>query len=214
MRIRSFSVSRFRSINEAKKITLSSPTILIGKNNEGKSNFLAALLISIQAINSGTAMRIYRNSSGAVVRIGRTLVTDKRRNSGYIWERDYPKNLVGSKSPKYSSFVVEFEMTDNEVDEFYAKTNSKINTILPIEVRFDDKNTVEFSVRKQGKAKAVLDKKIGDIVEYLAKKVDINYIPAIRTEQNALRTIRALVGQQFASRRRQSTRMPSRRLGV
>ena len=47
MRLVSFSVSNFRSITTAKKVPLSNYSILVGANNEGKSNILNALAIAM-----------------------------------------------------------------------------------------------------------------------------------------------------------------------
>ena len=43
MEIVSFSATNYRSITKAHKVVFSSITVLIGKNNEGKSNLLRAL---------------------------------------------------------------------------------------------------------------------------------------------------------------------------
>ena len=47
MELVNFSVTNFRSITTAHKITISGTTILIGKNNEGKSNILKGLDIAM-----------------------------------------------------------------------------------------------------------------------------------------------------------------------
>ncbi|MBK8686880.1 MAG: AAA family ATPase [Betaproteobacteria bacterium] len=46
MELVSFSVSNYRSITSAYKLPIRSPTVLIGPNNEGKSNILRALVTS------------------------------------------------------------------------------------------------------------------------------------------------------------------------
>lgn len=43
MKLISFSITNYRSITTAHKIEMSNLTILVGKNNEGKSNILNAL---------------------------------------------------------------------------------------------------------------------------------------------------------------------------
>ena len=47
MKLTGLSITNFRSIKKAQNIKLSDTTVLIGKNNEGKSNFLAALAICL-----------------------------------------------------------------------------------------------------------------------------------------------------------------------
>lgn len=47
MRLINFSVTNFRSVTRAHRIALSNLTILIGRNNEGKSNLLRALDVAM-----------------------------------------------------------------------------------------------------------------------------------------------------------------------
>ena len=50
MKLLSFSVTNYRSITSAQGVTLSQKTVLIGRNNEGKSNVLRALQTSMQLL--------------------------------------------------------------------------------------------------------------------------------------------------------------------
>ena len=50
MKLVEFSVTNFRSITKAHKIKLQDMTVLLGKNNEGKSNLLTALNVAMEAI--------------------------------------------------------------------------------------------------------------------------------------------------------------------
>jgi len=50
MKLVDFSVTNFRSITKAYKISLKNLTVLVGKNNEGKSNLLTALNIAMRAM--------------------------------------------------------------------------------------------------------------------------------------------------------------------
>jgi AAA15 family ATPase/GTPase len=50
VRLVNFSVSNFRSITAAHKVPISNTTILIGRNNEGKSNVLKALSFAMNAL--------------------------------------------------------------------------------------------------------------------------------------------------------------------
>jgi AAA15 family ATPase/GTPase len=45
MKLKSFTVERYRSITKAKKIRLGRVTVLVGPNNEGKSNLLRSLRV-------------------------------------------------------------------------------------------------------------------------------------------------------------------------
>jgi AAA15 family ATPase/GTPase len=50
MKLIGFSVTNFRSITKAHKVSLSDTTVLIGRNNEGKSNLLKALDIAMSIL--------------------------------------------------------------------------------------------------------------------------------------------------------------------
>lgn len=47
MELVNFSVTNFRSITKAHKVSVSDTTVLIGRNNEGKSNLLRALDVAM-----------------------------------------------------------------------------------------------------------------------------------------------------------------------
>ena len=51
MRLTSFSVTNYRSIRDINEFPVDIETILIGKNNEGKSNVLKALDMAMNTIN-------------------------------------------------------------------------------------------------------------------------------------------------------------------
>jgi putative ATP-dependent endonuclease of OLD family len=50
VRLVNFSVTNYRSITVAHKIGISDVTVLIGKNNEGKSNLLRALDVAMHLL--------------------------------------------------------------------------------------------------------------------------------------------------------------------
>ena len=83
MKLVSFTVNNYRSITSANRIPISDITILVGKNNEGKSNLLRAINISM------TALRLYQDS-----------IWIRRSRSLYDWETDYPVSLQKSKKKK------------------------------------------------------------------------------------------------------------------
>jgi len=50
MQLVNFSVTNYRSITKAHKINLQNITVLVGRNNEGKSNILMALNVGKRQI--------------------------------------------------------------------------------------------------------------------------------------------------------------------
>lgn len=58
MELVSFSVTNYRSITTAYKLPVKQATILIGPNNEGKSNILRALVTALEVLQSLGGRRI------------------------------------------------------------------------------------------------------------------------------------------------------------
>lgn len=177
MKLVSFTVNNYRSITSANKIAISDITILVGKNNEGKSNLLRAINLSM------ITLRYYQDPFG--IRRSRTL---------YDWETDYPVSLQKSKKKKKESeFTLEFELTPSEVQEFKNRYNHVLNGYLPIRISFDQNNRPILKVVKNGKGSKELNQKSRYICKYIAQNIEFNYIPAVRTEEDALREIRRQV---------------------
>ena len=68
MKLVKFSVTNFRSILKAHDIPISDTTVLVGKNNEGKSNLLKALSIAMNAISYHAMEAKRRNSGHSIMR--------------------------------------------------------------------------------------------------------------------------------------------------
>ncbi|MDP3988082.1 MAG: AAA family ATPase, partial [Candidatus Levybacteria bacterium] len=141
-----FSVTNFRSITIAHKVALSGTTILIGKNNEGKSNILKALDIAMLALQEHA------------VEDGRRLVRRSVRNDdrSYYWQRDFPVGLQTRKTGTQSIFRLEFLLEDGEVTEFVERIKSHLNGTLPIEIKIGKDNRVSIKVAKRGKGGTAL----------------------------------------------------------
>lgn len=91
MKICNFSVKDYRSITSAKKISMSNLTVLVGKNNEGKSNLLRALALAMDI------MKHYSRNPKSLI-FSKYGIIDS-----YNWERDYPISLQ-TKKPSGSIF--------------------------------------------------------------------------------------------------------------
>ena len=83
MKLVNFSVTNYRSITTAHKINLHNLTVLVGKNNEGKSNLISALRLAMEIINY-------------ITRISRRNLP----SSLYLWQEDFPISLQNCKKNK------------------------------------------------------------------------------------------------------------------
>src|SRR5437763_6040677 len=89
VRLELFSVRNFRSIAKAEKLPLGEFTVLLGPNNEGKSNILQAMVSGMQELS---VAKVGGRSMAPGARIARR----ERAEGGYVWARDFPRHLQAS----------------------------------------------------------------------------------------------------------------------
>ena len=118
MELISFTVRNYRSIIQAHKLPISRSTVLVGPNNEGKSNILKALVSAMRVLGIWKE-GLLSDSVGSY----RTL----KRHHIYDWELDYPVALQTTKPKGETIFDVDFRLTDDEIDEL--ETIEKIEKI-------------------------------------------------------------------------------------
>lgn len=181
MRLISFSVKNFRSISGSNRIQIGDSTVLIGKNNEGKSNLLRALAIAMRALTS------HANEE-----------QEERSSHKYYWKRDFPISLQTRARGTESIFRLEFLLDDNETNEFKETIRSNLNGSLPIEIKFGKSNIAEIHVPKRGPGGNALSAKSNKIAKYIAEHIQFNYIPAIRTEDEALSVVMEMLSTELS----------------
>ena len=183
MRLVSVTVRDFRSITTANKIPFSELTVLLGPNNEGKSNILAAVVIALALLSQGnfTYRRQYLRY---------------KYNSGlqsYDWSRDYPVNLQKSKSEGSSQVTLEFELNDHERKRFQNRVGINLKTNLRVKVVLSPEEA-KVDLLLSGPAKRGLNQKhINAIAKFVADSVFLQYIPAVRTADMAQDVIEDLL---------------------
>jgi putative ATP-dependent endonuclease of OLD family len=181
MKLLSFSAQNYRSITKA-SLTLQDMTILIGPNNEGKSNILRALVLAL-AILSARRPQVIR---------GRLLLPSSVARD-YVWERDYPVNLQEAKPYGESVFQLEFELTAKDIRDFKKSVGSQINPNLRLQISLGKDQVPRFRVLKQGRAG--LSEKRSAIAAFISDELDFQYIPAVRTADSAERVVETLVAR-------------------
>ena len=186
MKVKSFSVKNYRSIIEAHKINLTNYNVLIGKNNEGKSNILRALDICMSCISNPIGFKYE----------GRREFYGKTRL--YDWERDFPVQLRERKTGKNIIFKIVLELTEFEIKEFNQNIGTRLSSnelALNINIGADNNPIVSFP--KKGTSN--LTKKGRDVLKYLSNKILYNYIPSIRTKERALSLIKGNVAKELST---------------
>jgi putative ATP-dependent endonuclease of the OLD family len=188
MKLVSVTIKNFRSITDAYKVPIGDLAVLVGPNNEGKSNVLKAIVLALALI-----AKPRKSLGGSQIRF-RAAPDDLL---SFDWYRDFPTSLRSSDPTGRSEVVLEFSMLADESAAFKKATSLNLGTNLKIAVQpgLDD-NIVE--LRLQGRAKSKLtEQQFGAITEFVASRVDIRYIPTVRSADTAEATINELVAGQL-----------------
>lgn len=182
MKLTYFKVENYRSIAKAEFKKLSNVAILVGPNNEGKSNILQALHTCLTLLNEGRFL-VRRMLAGS----GSSVLTRYDRRS-YDWESDYPVDKQSKNPEGHSIFELNFSLTDEEQKSFFDATRSRLNDVLPIQLQFGSSPYASFRVLKQGIGGSALSKKVEVISGFVSSTLDYVYIPAIRTAETSIET--------------------------
>lgn len=196
MKLVSFSVENYRSITTARKIPLSDYSLLVGANNEGKSNILHALTLGMDALIEWHR-QVRRTSDGRVLSSPARIPSTRFRRMQYDWETDFPISKQG-KDTKTSTtnITLEFALDEAETQEFKDEIKSNLNGTLPLMISFGQ-SEFDVLIKKPGRGQAPLTKKSARIADFVSKRISFEYIPAIRTANSASRVISELVEREL-----------------
>src|SRR6476469_4294857 len=194
MQLINFSITNYRSIIKAYKLPVSNLTVLIGQNNEGKSNIANALAIAILAISYPSRLRIPHRQRAIDY------------PEGYDWQRDFPISLQTKDKSGKSSFTLEFSLEESECEELgdYLQSNT-INrefSVLSLNITLDKDRKLEFAIQKKDKKnkwKALVPKTASKIATFIGQKITFTYIPAIRTSEAAIKVVQQMVDRELAT---------------
>ncbi|MDQ7246996.1 ATP-dependent nuclease [Dongia sedimenti] len=203
MRIVSFSVQNYRSIVQARKLNISDNlTVLIGQNNEGKSNFLSAIglvlaiLDNLSVASLDDVRRYFQRQqlrrNPARRRIGTT------RSLEYEWLRDFPVSLQEAKPKGLSVFTVEFRLTEAETAHFKEEIGHNLNGLLPVQISLG-REELKFAIAKQGRGQGPLSQKAREIAAFIGKLFESTYIPAIRPAGLTYEIVEEMVARELSS---------------
>ncbi|MFJ4816553.1 ATP-dependent nuclease [Streptomyces sp. NPDC088801] len=181
MQLSGLSVKNYRSIKQTPRLNFAELGVLVGPNNEGKSNILRAAVMGL---------RILRRF-GLPGNSARSPVTRIRPHAYYDWFDDYPKDLQ-DKTPGGSTIIdFWFELTDEEKRAFKRQIGVSLRTELPI--RLTVNKYAEFTVRKQGPGKETLNNKSGQVANFVGRRLHLEYVGSVRTANDATEMIREML---------------------
>ena len=177
MQLVNFSVTNYRSITKAHKINLQNITVLVGRNNEGKSNILMALNVAMET------MMQHANHANVHERL-------------YDWQRDFPVQLQQRKNNLDSVFRLNFRLNHDENTEFFRTTGIRSNEDIPIELKYGRDNRSKITVPKKGSSS--FNDKSEKVTAFICERIAINYIQAVRTEDMAMDVIHKLISTELS----------------
>lgn len=184
MKLVAFSVRNYRSIVEAYKLSLGNYTVLVGPNNEGKSNIVKAIALSLSVL---TKSRPFQRARRAPVRYNRSGF-----RFDFDWTRDYPISLQGKFPSGRSEITLEFALTDSDFEEFRKDVGVNLTTNLKIKLGFGPEDA-SFEVLMKGRGKKTLNSKRAEISHFIRTRVSSQYISALRPSEMALELVDGLI---------------------
>ena len=181
MKLSDFSVVNYRSITTARKIKTNNMTVLVGKNNEGKSNILRALTLAMDI------MKIYSKDPRSL-----QIAVRPYLKNHYSGEKDYPISLQEKNPNGWSSIDLNFELDEQDILAIRSMTGIRLSGCIPVRVSTNGA-AAKIDIPKRGTAAFADADNKKKIIEYVCFKIDFNFIPAVRTEYDALRVVDSLI---------------------
>ena len=189
MELVNFSVTNYRSITKAHKVSVSDTTVLIGRNNEGKSNLLRALDVAMTSLQRHAIEHRFGRRTARPI--------SRRDERTYFWGRDFPINFQDRKSGTQTIIRLEFQLNEEEINQFRGTIKSNLNGALPIIIKIGKDSVPSIEVSKSGKGSKALNARSGQIAKFIADKIIFNYIPAVRTDQAAIEVVARMLSQRL-----------------
>lgn len=192
MKLASFSVLNYRSIVKTEKLLFSDSTVLIGPNNEGKSNILHALVTCLTILK-----RLAGPNRPGAMSISKGEIPSYVFRRLYNWEDDFPMSKQVKQANGCSVFKVELVLSEKERASFKSRVGSSLNGTLPIELTVGSAGA-KFRVAKPGTGSAALSKKADKICFFVSRLLDHVYIPAIRTADSAQKVVETMLERELS----------------
>jgi len=191
MRLVSFSVYNYRSIEKAEGLAVGDLCVLVGPNNEGKSNLLHGLALALGYLSTREEFGWRRKAM-----LGEMAY---RRKGGfseeaYVWERDYPQRKQRWSPSKQSPtrFTLTFTLDDSEKKDFKKAVHCALNTNLVVGVSFAKDSNPVFSATIHGKGKKNLIKNQAAVCTFIGEHLMFHYVASGRTAETATETVNEL----------------------
>ncbi len=206
MKIKQFTVENYRSITKAYKLPIDEKiTVLLGKNNEGKSNMLRALIGTFYIISLLRRKATSELNEYILERrfVGRRRMGDEIDSRwDYIWERDYPimkqERLPRSGEFQPTKFRLDLLLDKDERTAFKNEVGNNINENLSVAIEiYKESINVTIPKRAYGDTGRVFTEKKEQIAKFISSRLDSVYIPAIRPASLSLDILDDLLSKEL-----------------
>lgn len=199
MLITSFSIQNFRSIKEATGLPIYNLSILIGPNNEGKSNILQALVLTLRYLSD-------IEFSFGPMRFRRVYTRRHRleERTGYSWRRDFPIKSQEKNPNGKSVFIIESELSKQEKYNFKRLVKIKLKGQLRIKLSLG-KDQPTIRVFDTSNPKKSIPCSISKLNEFIDRNLLVQYIGAIRTSDTTTDIIDDMISSEISLLQRQKS---------
>lgn len=191
MKIVAFSVKNYRSLTRTHKISLKDYTVLIGPNNEGKSNLLRALVLGLSIIREPI---VYYSPT---YRRSRYRLRRSTSDIEYRWDIDFPIKLQKPDHSGTTDITLEFELSEDEKRDFRRFVKSSLRSNLKIRIILGARD-YDLEVLLKVRAKSYISKRNRKITEFIRDRIGHQYIPSIRTAQMSTQLIEGMLEVAFS----------------
>ena len=157
MRLKSFSISNYRSISKKCTIELNDYTVLVGKNNEGKTNLLYGLSAAIGLISQ----------------------PDYNFRPKIDYKRDHSK----ISNENHIEFILNYDFDESDTMAFKARLGIPSVDNISVRITVDPNNMVDFSFPR--KKSPIYNERYKAVLKFLSDGTVFNIIPTVRTEETS-----------------------------
>lgn len=197
MKINSISIINYRSIAMVKELPLNDYSVILGKNNEGKTNILSAISLGIASLKMKAALM-----DATLRKISFPSEWRRERDNLYQYERDYPMALQSQKNNNPTVLVLDILFNEKERRDFIQQVGIKNDGRISVEITYKNGsgygNFTIAILKKRGKGATSYKSKLNEIITFIAQNINFQYIPAVRTENRSLSLLRDLVSDELA----------------
>ena len=158
MKLSCISITNYRTITRSQNFNLSDHLVLIGGNTSLKSTLLYAIK---------TALELIKDESNS--------------QKNYIWEKDFPGQLMNRKTSLETTFKLKFCLDENDSKQLKTITNMSFKDELTIEIVIGCTNISSFNLIKDEKTSVALNGKLAKIREYITQILPCVYISSYDT---------------------------------